>query len=191
VGPMATTTDEELMARFQGGDLESFGVLAGRYEAPLFRLANRYLGRPEEAEEVRQDALMKAYAQAASFDPGGRFRSWIFRIAVNLCHDRSRRRRRWRWVPFADPEEQNTAGPTQEPSAPEAESSMERRETSHRVRQALNALPKEQRAVLVMKEFEEMKFREIADVLGCPESTVKSRLYRGLSALRASMDDPR
>lgn len=183
---MTTLSDEELMARFQGGDLDSFGILAQRYERPLYCLANRYLGRPEDAEEIRQDALLKAYSQAASFRPEGRFRSWIYRIALNLCHDRNRRRRRLRWLSWGD-----AAGEGQEEPAFAADDDtgqeVERRERSRQVRRALGVLPRQQREVLVLKEFEEMKFREIAEVLGCPESTVKSRLYRGLTALRAHL----
>lgn len=174
------------MVRFQAGDAGSFGLLAQRYERPLYALATHYLGRREDAEEVRQEALLKAYAQAASFRPDGRFRAWIYRIALNLCHDRRRRQRRLQWVRWGDAADGND-----EPVvvAPTTDAEMDRRERSLRVRRALDRLPREQREVLVLKEFEEMKFREIAELLGCPESTVKSRLYRGLTALRAGLGE--
>ena len=174
------------MVRFQAGDLDSFGVLAQRYERPLYSLAVRYLGRPEDAEEIRQEALLKAYSQAGSFKPDGRFRAWIYRIALNLCHDRSRRKRRLRWLSWSD-----AAGEGHEEPAIPSDSGtgeeVEQRERARHVRLALQSLPREQRDVLVLKEFEELKFREIAAVLGCPESTVKSRLYRGLTALRTHL----
>ena len=107
-------TDEELMVRFQAGDRDSFAVLAGRYAAPLYSLASRYLRRPEEAEEIRQEALLRAYSQAGRFRPDGRFRSWIYRIAVNLCHDRNRRRRRLHWTSFGDADEDPRPAPASE-----------------------------------------------------------------------------
>jgi len=180
VNHAAETSDEELMARFQAGDGASFALLAARYAGPLYALASRYLGRREDAEEVRQEALMKAFAQARRFDPDGRFRSWIYRIALNLCHDRRRRSRRLRWSSLAD---------EAEPAADPAADLLERREDAERVRLALRALPEEQRTVLVLKEYEGLKFREIAEVLECPESTVKSRLYRGLTALRSRLEE--
>ncbi|MGD8375974.1 MAG: RNA polymerase sigma factor [Acidobacteriota bacterium] len=180
LSPTAETSDEELMARFQAGDRESFALLAGRYATPLYALASRYLGRREDAEEIRQEALMKAFAQARRFRPDGRFRSWIYRIALNLCHDRRRRSRRLRWSSLED---------EAEPAAAPTEDLVQRREESARVRAALEQLPEEQRSVLVLKEYEGLKFREIAEVLECPESTVKSRLYRGLTALRSRLDE--
>jgi RNA polymerase sigma-70 factor (ECF subfamily) len=188
-GTVGEATDEELMARVRSGDLQSFGVLAARYNGPLFSFASRYLGRREEAEEVRQEALLRALDQARTFDPAGRFRAWIYRIALNLCHDRSRRRRRWRFLPFAS--EDAGAGAVPEAAAEEGgagEEWIDRRDSARRLRRALTALPAEQRAVLVLKEFQELTFKEIAELLECPESTVKSRLYRGLCALRATLD---
>jgi len=181
-------TDEELMTRVQAGDLGSYGILARRYSAPLLLLARRYLGRQEDAEEVRQEALLKALDQARSFDPAGRFRAWIYRIAMNLCHDRGRRQRRWRLLSLAPEADGEPAMELPAPHTATAEDWVDQSAAARRLRQALTTLPHEQRAVLVLKEVEGMTFREIAELLGCPESTVKSRLYRGLSALRDTLE---
>jgi len=181
-------TDEDLMARFLAGDLDSFGLLATRYQAPLRSLAARYLGRAADAEEVGQEALLRAFTQARTFRPGSPFRPWLYRIALNLCRDRHRRLRRIRWVSLgADGAEGAPAAAAISSREGTSIEAVERREDARRVRRALAALPEEQRAVLVLKEMEGMKFREIAAVLGCPESTVKSRLYRGLVALRGQL----
>ena len=180
-------TDEELMTRVQAGDLGSYGVLARRYSSPLLLLARRYLGCQEDAEEVRQEALLRALDQARSFDPTGRFRAWIYRIAMNLCHDRGRRQRRWRFLSLAPNEDGEPAVELPSPAATTAEDWVDQSAAARRLRRALTTLPHEQRAVLVLKEVEGMTFREIAELLGCPESTVKSRLYRGLSALRETL----
>lgn len=185
---MVEISDEELMSRVQGGDFASFGVLAARYSGPLLTLASRYLGRQEEAEEIRQEALLRALDQARSFDPAGRFRAWIYRIALNLCHDRSRRRRRWRLLSLGGADGDARETPELRAAEPAAEEWVDRRDSARRLRRALAELPHDQRTVLVLKEFEEMTFKEIAGLLACPESTVKSRLYRGLCALRAALE---
>jgi len=188
ITPVTSITDEELMTRVQAGDLGSYGVLARRYNTPLLLLARRYLGRQEDAEEVRQEALLKALDQARRFDPAGQFRAWIYRIAVNLCHDRSRRNRRWRFLSLTPAEEGEPAADLPAPQWVTAEDWVDQSNASQRLRRALRSLPHEQRAVLVLKEMDGMTFREIADLLACPESTVKSRLYRGLSALRDALE---
>jgi RNA polymerase sigma-70 factor (ECF subfamily) len=176
-------TDEDLMVRFQGGDADSFADLAGRYSVPLLKLAQRYLGIREDAEEVRQETLLRVFSKAGTFRPGASFRPWIYRIALNLCRDRNRRRRRLHWVSLSEDTTETRSLP--EENAVQGDEAVESGENLRRVRQLLNQLPEAQRTVVVLKEFQELTFREIAEVLACPESTVKSRLYGGLSALKS------
>jgi RNA polymerase sigma-70 factor (ECF subfamily) len=184
-----TPSDEELMARFQAGDLDSFADLAGRHGTALVKLATRYLGTREDAEEVRQETLLRVYSRGGSFRSGASFRPWLYRIALNLCRDRNRRRRRLQWVSLSDDTARTRSLPQED--APQGDAAVEERERVDLVRRMLDRLPEVQRTVVLLKEFEELKFREIAEVLGCPESTVKSRLYGGLSALRQMLErDP-
>ena len=185
---MGNPTDEELMARFQAGDVDSFASLATRYSAPLLHLATRYLGRREDGEEVRQETLLRAFSRGGSFRSGARFRPWIYRITLNLCRDRNRRRRRLTWISLS--EESSLPRQAETRTAVQGERVVEGEDRARVLKEHLRELPEAQRTVLILKEFEEMTFREISETLDCPESTVKSRLYSGLSALRSRMEPP-
>jgi RNA polymerase sigma-70 factor (ECF subfamily) len=182
-------SDEHLLGLFLGGDQESFNVLVGRWQSPLYHFAYRFLGQPEEARDVCQEAFLRVYRRANRFRDGARFSTWLYQIALNLCRDIVRRRQRWgRLVVPAE-----TGGRNEIAEAPDeaigAEEALLRERQRQQVRQALNTIPADQREVLVMKEFQGLKFRQIAEILGCPESTVKSRMYYGLANLRDALGD--
>ena len=130
---------------------------------------------------------MRAYAKLESFRVGSRFHPWLYTIALNLCRDQARRRKRWGLIltesrAFDEqirPAEPATSG-TSDPSR-----NVERSELSQAVYEALEEISADQREVLILKEFEGLKFKEIAAILDCPERTVKSRMYYGLSGLRS------
>jgi RNA polymerase sigma-70 factor (ECF subfamily) len=113
----------------------------------------------------------------------------MYQIALNLCRDQVRRRQRWRLL-IAEGAElpERPRGPlASEPLGQDPAEAATRREKREAVLQALDRIPAEQREVLILKEFEGMKFREIAQILGCPESTVKSRMYYGLNGVRTAL----
>src|SRR5262245_6733154 len=88
-------TDEQLVGRFLGGDQESFNLLVGRWQNPLYHFAYRFLGQPEEARDVCQETFLRVYRRADRFRDGARFSTWLYQIALNLCRDIARRRQRW------------------------------------------------------------------------------------------------
>jgi RNA polymerase sigma-70 factor (ECF subfamily) len=182
------STDEELVAALRGGDTDSLGILVTRWEQPLFRFVFRMLPRQEDARDVCQETFLRILKRANRFTDGARFSTWMYQIALNLCRDQLRRRHRWGLlVPDprrADDRVADAAGPP----GSDPELGADRRERSAAVLEALERLPAAQREVLILKEFEGLKFREIADILGCPESTVKSRLYYGLNGLRLDLE---
>jgi RNA polymerase sigma-70 factor, ECF subfamily len=181
-------SDEQLLGRFRGGDKASFDLLVGRWEAPLYGFVYKYLGQQEEARDVCQETFLRIYRSADRFREGAKFSTWLYQIALNLCRDIARRRQRWdRILPSV--RRHDDARPAAEPvdSADDAEKAVLRAWQRMRVRNALETIPSEQREVVVMKEFQGLKFREIAEILGCPESTVKSRMYYGLANLRIAL----
>jgi len=187
VHPVAAPTDEDLVTALQAGDRSSLGTLVARWERPLFRFAYRLLARPEDARDICQETFLRILGKADKFRKGARFSTWMYQIALNLCRDHLRRERRWGLL-IAEPTESSSEPKDnldrfQADDDPSEE--VERRERMTAVTRALGQIPPEQREVLVLKEFEGLKFREIADILGCPESTVKSRMYYGLSGLKA------
>jgi RNA polymerase sigma-70 factor (ECF subfamily) len=182
-------SDEELILSLRDGDADAFGQLVLRWQEPLFRFTYRILDRREDARDVCQETFLRVLRQPERFQEGARFSTWMYQIALNLCRDQLRRRKRWRFLAPAPP------GPDGEPAREREEvdrdatpiEALETRERRKAVSLALLDLPAEQREVLVLKEFEGLKFREIAEVLGCPESTVKSRMYYGLSGLKTAL----
>ena len=183
-------TDEDLVLALRDGRADALGVLVTRWEGPLFRFVSRLVDRPEDARDVCQETFLRILDKSAAFRDGARFSTWMYQIALNLCRDRSRKKRRWGRLMIAEPA--TDAGPTPEHAAPltvntNPAAAYEHAERQSAVRRALSALPREQREVLLLKEYEGLKFRQIADVLGVAESTVKSRMYAGLDAMRMSL----
>lgn len=180
------STDEELVAASMGGDAESFNQLILRWERPIYALAYRTIGREEEARDVCQETFLRAYRALPRFRGQAKFSSWLYRIALNLCRDWMRRERR---APMMQPPEDvdlmDMAAAT-EPSE-SIEDLVARRDLTRLVEQAMARLPEEQRTAIVLKEYHGLTFQEIAEVVGCPLSTVKTRLYQGLTVLRREL----
>jgi RNA polymerase sigma-70 factor (ECF subfamily) len=182
-----TRTDEELVARAQGGDVESFNQLIVRWERPIYALAYRVIGKEEDARDVCQDAFLRAYRALPGFKGQAKFSSWLYRIALNLCRDWIRRQRR---APVSQlPEDVDATELAAETGPVESiEDLVARRELSAIVEGAMSVLSEEQRTAIILKEYHGMTFQEIADMQGCPLSTVKTRLYQGLSLLRRRLE---
>lgn len=182
-----TLTDDELVARSVGGDVESFNQLILRWERPIYALAYRVIGREEEARDVCQEAFLRAYRGLPAFKGQAKFSSWLYRITLNLCRDWIRKQRR---QPVSQlPEDMDideiaaASGPVES-----IEELVARRELSAVVEKAMAHLPEDQRTAIILKEYHGMTFQEIADLQGCPLSTVKTRLYQGLSVLRRELE---
>ncbi len=182
------TSDEELVARATAGDQDAFNQLVKRWERPIFALAYRTLGREEEARDVVQDAFLRAYRGLKGFKGEAKFSSWLYRITLNLCRDWVRKERR---APVSQPPEGvDAVDLADEQAAPteSVEDLVARREMSAAVQLAMAELPEEQRTAIMLKEYHGLTFQEIAEMLDCPLSTVKTRLYQGLSVLRRRLE---
>ena len=181
-----TWTDEELVARSIRGDHESFNELILRWERPIYALAYRTIGREEDARDVCQETFLRAFRSLAGFRGQSKFSSWLYRIALNLCRDWMRRERR---TPVVQPPEDVDLlelAAAAEP-AESIEDLVARQDLTRLVERAMAALPPEQRTAIVLKEYHGLTFQEIADLVGCPLSTVKTRLYQGLTVLRREL----
>lgn len=175
-------SDEDLVAAVQAGDSSAFDVLVRRWDRKIQGAAYRVLGSDDEARDVSQEAFLKAYRGLAGFKGEARFSSWLYQIALNLCRDRLRRRKGREFVSLDD----LTPAPAR--AGPSVSDIVESRDLARRVAAAVEALSAEQREAIVLKEYEGLTFPEIAEVLGIPVSTVKTRLYRGLVQLRALLE---
>jgi RNA polymerase sigma-70 factor (ECF subfamily) len=179
-------TDEELVELAQRGDEDSFNQLVLRWERPIYALAYRTLGREDDARDVCQEAFLRAYRALRGFKGQAKFSSWLYRITLNLCRDWMRKQRR---TPVSQVPEglelSDLAG--EAPDAVSVEDLVARREMSAAVSRVMAMLPEEQRTAIILKEYHGLTFQEIADMLGCPLSTVKTRLYQGLTVLRRNL----
>lgn len=180
------STDEELVARSIGGDSESFDQLILRWERPIYALAYRTIGREEEARDVCQETFLRAFRALPRFRGDAKFSSWLYRIALNLCRDWLRRERRTPTVQPPEGMDLMEMAVAAEPSE-SIENLVARKDLSRLVEKAMAFLPEEQRTAIVLKEYHGLTFQEIADLLGCPLSTVKTRLYQGLTVLRREL----
>ncbi len=181
----------DALARTAAGDSIAFELLVGQNQDRLLRLCERMLGDVEEARDAAQEVFLKLYRNAGSFRPRGRLFTLLYRIAVNHCLNRIRRRNLVRFFRFSEPGEDE--GPALEPVDlhPLAAESMASRERWRAVRQGIEKLPPNQRAVLILAKFEGLSYREIAEVLGITEGAVESRLFRAMRRLEAAQESGR
>lgn len=174
-------SDEQAMEDVRAdGSPASFALLVKRWELPIRRLCLRMTGDAHRAEDLAQETFARVFASRQGFEGDRKFSTWIWRIAINLCLEEGRRRRLAEKFQLQiatssrDDQSDRQLGPDDKASASER-SSM--------VHTALVALPQAQRAVVVLREFEGLKFREVAQILEIPESTAKSRMADALVEL--------
>lgn len=180
-------TDEELVARVIAGDTDSFNYLIQRWERPIYALAYRQLGREEDARDVSQDAFLRAFRALPGFKGQAKFSSWLYRITLNLCRDWMRRQRRAPFVPTPEGVEIGDLVTSATTTTESVEHLLTRKDLGRHVARAMLRLPDEQRSAILLKEYHGLTFQEIAELQGCPLSTVKTRLYQGLSVLRRDL----
>jgi RNA polymerase sigma-70 factor (ECF subfamily) len=171
---VAEPTDEELVRRYVRGDRGAFGTLVERHERRVYNLAYRMLGRPEDAADATQDVFVTCLRKLSGFRGQSAFTTWLHRVAANVCYEALRKRSRER---VTDEEIEPPAGPDIADSSAAALD----------VHRALQLVPEEFRAVIVLHELQGVPYEEIAEALGAPIGTVKSRLHRGRVALARAL----
>jgi RNA polymerase sigma-70 factor (ECF subfamily) len=185
-------TDEALMARFQSGDRSAFNALVRRHQVPLYNFAMRLLRSQPAAEEVVQDAFVRVVLNAAEFKHASKFTTWLYTIARNLCIDASRKRA-LRNHPSLDESRGDGEGPTLGERTADGRANVERAAVAVEIRErltiAVDELPDEQREVFLLREVSNVPFREIAEIVGVPENTVKSRMRYALERLQAALSE--
>jgi RNA polymerase sigma-70 factor (ECF subfamily) len=176
-----------LIARLRAGDLDALGELYAWLGRPMTTLARSMMRERAEAEDVVEEALMRIHRAAPGFRGERGLRTWTLRIVANLCRDRLRRRRRF---PSSPPEELSpldAAGLALDP-VEGWDDTLDRAQVMAVVETALGQLPEEQREVVIMRHRLGLSTEEVAEALGVPEGTVKSRLSRALEALRRRLE---
>jgi RNA polymerase sigma-70 factor (ECF subfamily) len=185
----APAAERGLVEQCRRGDPNAFSRLVALHEGLVYNLAARLLADREEAKDVSQDVFLQVYRMLPRFEGRSSLKTWIYRIVVNQCRNRQRwwrRRRRDKALPLEELAASDSAR-LATPSREGPEDEVARREESGRVQQALLKLSLDHRAVLLLREVEELSGAEIAEALGVAEGTVKSRLARARDALRRAL----
>ena len=186
----AVESDWELLGRVAAGDTGSFTPIVERHQDRLVALCERMLMDREEARDVAQEVFLKAYGKASSLEPRGQLYTWLYRVAVNHCLNRIRRRKLVRFLSFsADVDGAAEGVPEPADGAPGPDQVVADRARWRATRAAIETLPANQRAVLVLARFEGLPQRKIAELLGISEGAVESRLFRAMKRLVAIRDE--
>jgi RNA polymerase sigma-70 factor, ECF subfamily len=182
---LCSRTDEEAMWRVKTHeDHYEFSRLVKRWEEPIRRLCTRMTGDPHRAEDLRQETFLRLFQRRKEYQVTGRFSTYLWRIALNLCYDELRRReRRLEFVRDSEPGEAADEALDGAAEGPGPDAHAAQLEEGELVRQALDRLPEIYRTVIVLRHYEDMKLARIAEILEIPEGTVNSRMAEALARL--------
>jgi RNA polymerase sigma-70 factor (ECF subfamily) len=186
-------TDAALIERFLDGDVGAFNALVWRWEKPLYNFIYRNIGNEDTAKDLCQTAFIRMFKEMKRLRNPNSFSAWMYRIAINLCRDEYKRRKRGRVLYLEDSRDHEDNEsllkqmPDQETKTPEE--LCHQQQVGDILKRMLMALPEEQRIVIVMKQYQGLKFTEIASILDQPINTIKSRLYYGLRALKKMLEE--
>jgi RNA polymerase sigma-70 factor (ECF subfamily) len=176
--------DEELVLRVQQGDKSAYDLLVIKYQHKIIQLVNRYVKDPSEAQDVAQEAFIKAYRALGNFRRDSAFYTWLYRIAINTAKNylvsRTRRSSDYQ-VDIQDAEQIENAPQLQGMESPER--LLLNQEIVETIKTAIDKLPEEMRIAIMLREFEGMSYEEIAQAMDCPVGTVRSRIFRAREAI--------
>jgi RNA polymerase sigma-70 factor (ECF subfamily) len=179
--------DAELMLRVKEGDGASFGLLLEKHRSPVVHFLYRMVQNHAVAEELAQEVFLRVYRSRSSYEPTAKFTTWLFRIATHLALNSLRDGKNERLQDRLDKDTSDMPARQVSDSRPSVEQKMVYQVRLDEVRQAVAALPEKQRAAVLMHKYEEMEYSQIARVLRCSESAVKSLLFRAYETLRARL----
>ncbi len=187
--PASVDPGWDALARTAAGDVGAFSIIVEAHQERLIRLCERMLGDADEARDAAQDVFLKAYRKAGDVQPQGQVYTWLYRIAVNHCLNKLRRRKLVRFLRFetgstvADAAESPIFDPPDSRADPSE--ALEARQRWLATRKTIAKLPDNQKAVLILARFEGLSYRQIAEVLGITEGAVESRLVRAMRRIEA------
>ncbi len=185
LGSLFGSSDESLMTRVkEEEDPRAFATLVSRWDEPIRRLCSRMVGDMHRGEDLKQETFSRLYSKRAQYQPTGRFSTYLWRIALNICHDDIRRaQRRQDLFPQVDIQDESAEWEEHAGSDPSPDLRVAEAEEGEIVRQALLQLPEIYRTVLVLRHYQQLKLTEIAETLEIPLGTVSSRMAEALGRL--------
>jgi len=190
---MLDQADEDLMVLYQQGEVRAFEVLLGRHRKSVYNFILRFVGDKETAEDLLQETFMRVIKGADAYKRQAKFTTWLYTIARNLCVDQTRRRKHRRHASLDAPmDTSDDSGSLMDVIAGNEMASDRKsvnKELFATMQRAIAGLSEEQREVFLMREFLDLPFKQIAEVVGVPENTVKSRMRYALEKLRLELDE--
>ncbi len=173
---MDNMDERELINKFKQGGRSAFRQLVEKYQDPVINISYRFLRNKEEAEEAAQEVFLKVYLSAKTYQHNNKFSTWLFKIAVNLCLNKIRDKRKY-----------NSSQLQEDLPAPtnlQPDKLLEQENLNRAIRKAIDSLPDQQRTVILLNQFEEFSYQEMAGMLDCSLSAIESRLFRAKENLR-------
>jgi len=182
-------SDTELISSFLKGNVDAFNTLVIRWEKTVYNFILRYVGDEDEAKDICQESFIKVYKNIRKFEGRANFSTWLYRIAINQCNDQLKKRKQLNYIVDIDLSELDDGmlanyNSRDKEGNDQPDKQYQRSELRRILKNALTLLPDEQRLVVVLKEYQGLKFKEIAKLLKCSENTAKSRMYYGLTTLK-------
>lgn len=186
--PQVAKTDEEWMLRLQAGDDHAFDHLLGKYRAPVVHFVYRLVREPALAEELAQEVFLRVFRARRNYRPRAKFTTWLFRIATNVALNALRDGRMRRWGETSiDAEDAGPQVAQLSAPGPTVEQRLLEAERARQIRAAVESLPEKQRLAVLLHKYQDLDYAEIAPILGCSESALKSLLFRAYEALRVKL----
>jgi RNA polymerase sigma-70 factor (ECF subfamily) len=173
--------DLDLVQRFQRGDVTAFDLLVTKYQSKIYDIAHHYTRNAEDAYDLAQEVFERAFKSLGAFRKKSSFYTWLYRIAVNACIDYVRKRSRLQAVPieeWACSYDLRNAGPSYSPAE-----AVELQELKHQITKAIDQLPPKQKAAFILKRQEGLSLKEIAEIFGRSEGTIKAHLFHATHKL--------
>lgn len=184
---VALERDAELMLRVRDGDTTSFALLLERHRTPVIHFIYRMVLNRAVAEELAQEVFLRVYRSRATYEPSAKFTTWLFRIATHLALNAIRDGKGEKAQERIDEVAEDGLGTQLADRQPTVEQRMLRDARMAEIRAAIGSLPGKQRAAVLMHKYQEMDYAQIATVLGCSESAIKSLLFRAYESLRLKL----
>lgn len=191
---MRDDSDESLMLRYRDGDVRAFEVLVTRHRKAIYNFILRFVRDAAQAEDVLQDTFLRVIKSADAYEKQAKFTTWLYTIARNLCVDAARRGKHRKAASLDAPvgdEEGAALIDLVAGGDAGADKQAISRELGVRLKKAIESLPDEQREIFLLREVSDLQFNEIAQIVGCPENTVKSRMRYALEKLREALEEYR
>lgn len=185
-------SDADVMLRVKKGDESAFTFLVQKYRRPIIGFLYRMCHNPSTAEELAQEVFLRVYRSRETYEASAKFTTWLYRIATNLAVNYARDTRHERaevTVRLDEPDQETGATPDLADDAISAEEQLVRRERLAAIRSKVNALPERQRMAVIMHKYQQMDYKQIAEVLKLSESATKSLLFRAYETLREQLKE--